>query len=162
MCTCIKEPTCAVELIFLWPPGALVVFNQTVRFTAQELTCDQLFFQSIFSTVRSLCVPKKRSACQNCDTKVSCSVSQSQRILFRRGVTSCVNVVTYSIVNESRLYTDNFICFIACFSFLSIDCCLPEVEVHSWIISRLWVLIKAVALWHMYVFYSSTASNQLF
>lgn len=84
------------------PVPAHGIFHQTVCFPVVQLTCEQLFFQSIMSTVEALCMAKKRSACQNCGAKVPCSVSVS---FFWVNSQLCVNVVTYSIVNESWLCT---------------------------------------------------------
>lgn len=51
------------------PPATLGLFQPAAFFTVLELTCEQLFFQSIMSTVEALCVVKKRATCQKCDVK---------------------------------------------------------------------------------------------
>lgn len=71
------------------PPAALGLLHQSAWFTVLELTCEQLFFQSIMSTVEALCVAKKRLTCQNCDAKVSCSVSQQVWVFLAQLTVMC-------------------------------------------------------------------------
>lgn len=71
VCTCTREPTCASESTCTMPPAARdPSFSPTSQCgSASQLTCEQLFSQSIMSTVEALCLPKKRATCQKCDAK---------------------------------------------------------------------------------------------
>lgn len=97
------------------PPALQGLFHQAAWFPVFELTCEQLFFHSIMSTIEALCVLKKRTTCQNCDVKVPYSVSH-----WDFGASHiCVNIVTYNTINDSHIVaisqTVNPICFISSF-----------------------------------------------
>lgn len=90
-----RKPTCAVDTAALWPRAAtcgrrpFFFPHQSAWFTVLELTCEQLFFQSIMSTVEALCAAKKRPTCQNCDVKVPYFVSQCQGRFLGQVIVMC-------------------------------------------------------------------------
>lgn len=107
-----RTPTCAAELA-----SALCTRR---GFAVLELTREQLLLHSIMSTVKALCVAKKRSTCQN----APCSVSKWQFPFL--AMCECCHVRHCKWVTVTRRYTVR-----SALSATSQSCSLTgEVEAH--------------------------------